>query len=131
MAAVKERLTKEIAYWDHRAEELKAQEAAGRQPRMNWQRARQRADDLQGRLQRRMAELEQERHLSPLPPVVIGGALILPAGLLARLQRRTTQAPDRVPHDTNRVERLAMAAVMAAERRLGFEPQDISGEKRG
>jgi hypothetical protein len=131
MAAVKERLTKEIAYWDHRAEELKAQEAAGRQPRMNWQRARQRADDLQARLQRRMTELEQERHLSPLPPVVIGGALILPAGLLARLQRRTTQAPDRVPHDTNRVERLAMAAVMAAERRLGFEPQDISGEKRG
>ena len=25
-AAVKERLTKEIAYWDHRAAELKAQE---------------------------------------------------------------------------------------------------------
>ena len=29
-AAVKERLTKEITYWDHRAEELKAQEQAGR-----------------------------------------------------------------------------------------------------
>jgi predicted HTH transcriptional regulator len=56
MAAVKDRLTKEIAYWDHRAEDLKAQEAAGRQPRMNWQRARQRADDLQARLQRRMVD---------------------------------------------------------------------------
>jgi hypothetical protein len=29
-AAVKERLTKEITYWDHRAEELKAQEQAGK-----------------------------------------------------------------------------------------------------
>jgi hypothetical protein len=131
MAAVKERLTTEIAYWDHRAEELKAQEAAGRQPRMNWQRARQRADDLQARLQRRMTELEQERHFSPLPPVVIGGSLIVPAGLLAQLQGQTPQAPDRVAHDTDQVERLAISVVMAAERRLGFEPHDISGEKRG
>jgi hypothetical protein len=131
MAALKERLTKEIAYWDHRAEELKAQEAAGRQPRMNWQRARQRADGLQARLQRRMMELEQERHLSPLPPAVIGGSLIVPAGLLARLQGQTPQAPDQVVHDTQQIERLAMAAVIAAERRLSFEPHDISDEKRG
>ena len=131
MAAVKERLTKEIAYWDHRAEELKAQEAVGRQPRMNWQRARQRADDLQARLQRRMTELEQERHLSPLPPVMIGGALIVPAGLLARLQGQRPQAPDRVVHDTERIERLAMAAVMEAERGLGYEPYDVSREKCG
>jgi Domain of unknown function (DUF3883) len=131
MAAVKDRLTKEIAYWDHHPEELKVREAAGRQPRMNWQRARQRADDLQARLQRRMTELEQERHLSPLPPVVIGGALIVPAGLLARLQGQSPQAPDTVVHDTERIERLAMAAVMTAERRLGCEPRDVSPEKRG
>jgi superfamily II DNA or RNA helicase len=131
MAAVKERLTTEIAYWDHRAEELKAQEAAGRQFRMNWQRARQRADDLQARLQRRMTELEQERHLSPLPPVVIGGALIVPAGLLARLQGQTPQARDRVAHDTDKVEHLAMATVMETERAIGYEPYDVSREKRG
>jgi hypothetical protein len=29
-AAVKDRLTKEITYWDHRAEELKLQEQAGK-----------------------------------------------------------------------------------------------------
>ena len=29
-AAVKDRLTKEISYWDHRAEQLKAREAAGK-----------------------------------------------------------------------------------------------------
>jgi superfamily II DNA or RNA helicase len=131
MAAVKERLTKEIAYWDHRAEELKAQEAAGRQPRINWQRARQRADDLQARLQRRMTELAQERHLAPLPPVMIGGALIVPAGLLARLQGQRPQAPDRFAHDTEWVARLAMAAVMDTERALGYEPYDVSREKCG
>jgi superfamily II DNA or RNA helicase len=131
MAAVKDRLTKEITYWDHRAEELKAQEVVGRQPRMNWQRARQRADDLQARLQRRMTELEQERHLSPLPPVLIGGALIVPAVLLARLQGQRPRAPDRFAHDTERVEHLAMAAVMDTERALGYDPYDISREKRG
>ena len=40
-AAVKERLTKEIGYWDHRAEELKLQEQAGRpNARLNSQEAR-------------------------------------------------------------------------------------------
>jgi superfamily II DNA or RNA helicase len=43
LEAVKDRLTKEINYWDHRAQELKAQEAAGRQLKMNWQCAQERA----------------------------------------------------------------------------------------
>jgi hypothetical protein len=51
-AAVKDRLTKEITYWDHRAEQLKLQEQAGRAgARLNSQEARRRADDLQARLQ--------------------------------------------------------------------------------
>ncbi|MGQ9815950.1 MAG: helicase-related protein, partial [Candidatus Roseilinea sp.] len=82
-AAVQERLTKEIHYWDRRANELRAQERAGRpNARMNSERARQRADELQARLQRRMAELEQERQISAAPPVLVGKALIVPAGLL-------------------------------------------------
>ena len=51
-AAVKDRLTKEISYWDHRAEQLKLQEQAGKAgARLNSQEARRRADDLQARLQ--------------------------------------------------------------------------------
>ena len=47
-AAVKDRLTKEIAYWDHRAEELKLQEQAGKaNARLNSGEARKRADNLQ------------------------------------------------------------------------------------
>nr|MBA3532884.1 RNA helicase [Ardenticatenales bacterium] len=59
-AAVHARLTKEINHWDHRAEELKAAESAGRpNAKLNSGLARQRADELQGRYQRRMEELDQ------------------------------------------------------------------------
>lgn len=79
IAAVNERLTKEISYWDNRYAQLKAQEAAGRtNARTNSQLARQRADELFARLERRIKELEQERRLSPLPPVVVGGVLVVP-----------------------------------------------------
>ena len=82
MTAVKDRLTKEINYWDHRAEELKMQEEAGKpNAKINSGKARQRADDLQARLMQRLEELEQERRLSPLPPVVVGGALVVSVGL--------------------------------------------------
>ena len=54
-AAVKDRLTKEITYWDHRAEELKLQEQAGRlNARLNSGEARKRADGLQARLSKRL-----------------------------------------------------------------------------
>ena len=127
--AVRERLLKEINYWDHRAEELKAQEQAGRTPRLNSGLARKRADDLQARLTKRLAELEQERSLSALPPVVVGGALVIPAGLLAKLKGDPT--PTLFAKETARVEALAMAAVMAAERQLGFEPRDVSKDRCG
>lgn len=130
-AAVKERLTKEITYWDHRAEELKAQELAGKTPRLNSGKARLRADDLQGRLQRRMEELEQERHLSPLPPVVAGAALVVPAGLLAKLRGHNPAAPNVFAKETERVEKVAMDAVMALERTLGFLPRDVSPDNLG
>src|SRR5436189_5959252 len=80
-AAVKDRLTKEISYWDHRAEQLKLQEQAGRpNARLNSGEARKRADALHGRLEKRMEELKLERQISPLPPVILGGMLVLPQG---------------------------------------------------
>ncbi len=129
LAAVKDRLTKEIAYWDHRAEDLHAQEQAGKtNARLNSALARRRADDLQARLQKRMEELEQERHISPQPPVVIGGALVVPAGLLRKLQG---QPPDLFAKQRQAVELAAMQAVMDAERMSGYEPVDVSRAKRG
>jgi superfamily II DNA or RNA helicase len=131
IAAVKDRLTKEINYWDHRATELKRQELAGKQPKMNSAKARQRADELQARLKRRLEELEQEKQLSPLPPVVIGGAVVVPQGLLERLRGARSADPSVHARMTERVERLAIEAVMATERHLGREPVEMPRNNPG
>jgi hypothetical protein len=131
LAAVKDRLTKEIAYWDHRAEQLKEQELAGKvNARLNSARARARADELTARLEKRLAELAQERQISPLPPVIVGAAMIVPFGLLNRL-RGVSSLPDTFGRETARIEAMAMAAVMETEQRLGFTPRDVSSEKLG
>ena len=129
-AAVKERLTKEIAYWDHRAADLHSQEQAGKpNARLNSSEARRRADDLQGRLQKRMDEIQRERQVSPLPPVVLGGVLIVPNGLLTKMGG--TASPPNVSRDTQAAAARARAAVMETERTLGFEPVDRETDKLG
>lgn len=132
LAAVKDRLTKEISYWDHRAQDLKAQERAGKSnARLNSEIAQRRADELQARLQRRLEELEKERLLSPLPPLVLGAALILPAGLLAKLQGQAALNPGLFAKQKQAIEEAAMQVVMEKERSLGFMPIDVHRENLG
>jgi SNF2 family DNA or RNA helicase len=129
--AVKDRLTKEIAYWDRRAEELKLMEQSGKPgSRLNSQEARRRADELQSRLERRLSELENESRISALPPVVLGGAVIIPAGLLAHVTGKPATVTDN-PADTQAVAARARAIVMDVERQLGFEPTDREFERLG
>jgi len=129
--AVKDRLRKEINYWDHRAEELKLQEQAGKaNARLNSQEARKRADLLQGRLQKRLEELRLEAQIAPMPPVIQGGFLVIPIGLIRTMQGE----PASTSHsevDRQVVAARARAIVMEVERRLGFEPVDREAEKVG
>ncbi len=130
ISAVRDRLTKEINYWDHRAADLHEQEQSGKvNAKLNSALARQRADGLTLRMNNRLAELQQELKISPLPPVVIGGALVVPAGLLQQLPGTTT--PPQFARNTVESERRAMDAVMQAERDLGFTPRDVSADKIG
>lgn len=130
--AVKDRLTKEINYWDQRAAELRLQEQAGKpNAKLNSAKAQQRADELAARLQKRLDELGEERKLSPMPPVVVGGALVVPIGLLQRLGGKRESMSSVFARETKRVELAAMEAVMAAERALGHEPRDVSDRKCG
>ena len=132
IAAVKERLTKEINYWDNRANDLKRQEEAGRSmAKINSALARQRADEFTERLEKRMAELKQELSVSPMPPYVIGGALVLPQELLDRLGDETTTTVEVSQADRERIDKLAVAAVMEAERTLGREPKEMPHENPG
>ena len=130
-AAVKDRLTKEITYWDHRAEELKLQEQAGKpNAKLNSDEARKRADLLQGRLEKRLEDLKLEAQLSPLPPVVLGGLLVVPGGLIRAMTGQETGTPT-APADTQASAARARAVVMDIERGLGFEPTDREFEKLG
>ncbi len=129
-AAVKDRLTKEIMYWDHRAEQLKLQEQAGKpNARLNSGEARKRADNLQSRLQKRLEELRLEAQISPLPPVVIGGLLVVPVGLLQSMQGQSQPAGPAV--DTQAAAARAREIIMDIERGLGYEPVDRETEKLG
>ena len=132
LAAVKDRLTKEINYWDHRAEELRLLEEAGRHnTRINSGRARRRADDLQTRLRARLEELDAERQISAAPPIIVGGAIVVPAGILASLTGQTEPGKRPSAAARRQVELRAMEAVMAAERGLGWVPKDVSADDLG
>jgi hypothetical protein len=123
-AAVKERLTKEIDFWDFRAEQLKLRERAGKaNARLNSGEARKRADELQVRLQRRMEEIKRERQMAPLPPVVLGGLLVVPLGLLPTMAGRPPTLSS-TAIDTQAAAARARAVVMDVERKLGFVPVD-------
>jgi superfamily II DNA or RNA helicase len=129
-AEVRARLEPEIRHWDHRAAELRQRELAGRLPAsgMNSGNARQRAEELAARLKYRMSELAAERQLAAGPPLVAGGALVLPAGLLSRLTGGGAGMPGlsaAVSQDA------AVAAVLAAERRLGRFPERAQAGAQG
>lgn len=129
--AVKERLTAEIQYWDFRAADLKQKEATGKvNARLNSQMAARRAEDLAARMQRRLDELDKERMISPAPPIVTGGALIIPRGLLSRLMNVPVANPFGGT-DKKAVELAAMNAVLAIEQQLGYQPKDVSADKVG
>jgi superfamily II DNA or RNA helicase len=131
--AVRERLTAEITHWDHRARQLMEGERAGRQPSsgMNSARARERADELGTRLRHRLAELDAERQLSSLPPVVCGGALVVPSGLLSTL--RGAAATDIAAEASRRsaTDYAAVEAVLATETGLGRHPVMMPPGTRG
>ena len=128
-AAVQDRLTKEIAHWDARANTLKRQEQAGKAgARLNSSEARRRADDLQARLRERMAQLDREEHVSALPPKAISAAMIVPIGLIRAIQGAT---PPSRRTDTQASAARARAVVMAAERALGFDPIDREFDRLG
>ena len=112
-AAVTERLTVEINDWDARASEAKSKELQGKKPRGGFTsgHARNIADELQARLERRNRQLDQELDLANQPPAVVGGAIVIPQGLLDRLAGERSHAPQTYAKEVEEVDRRAVAAV--------------------
>ena len=122
------RLSKEINYWDARADDLRLKELAGKKTRLSASNAQARATDLVERMDRRRKEIALQRSISGQPPRVRGGVLVIPGGLLKSLKGEsalsTVDAAAR-----KAVEMAAMQAVEKAERELGRVPEDVSLQK--
>jgi superfamily II DNA or RNA helicase len=134
LVAVHERLTKEIGYWQDRWMRLKDDVAAGKDVRLNLDNARRTIADLEGRLENRKTELKAMRHVVNGTPVVLGVALVVPAGMLR--VRRGEVSPNVANFSSDaaarrRIERLAMDAVRRAEEARGCRVVDVSAEKCG
>jgi len=98
--------------------------------KLNSQMAARRAEELASRMQKRLEELETEKLISAMSPVVVGGALVIPHGLLNKL----TGIPESFTADAisrREVELSAMKAVMEMETLLGYIPIDVSATKVG
>lgn len=130
LQAVHERLVKEIQYWSEQYIKLKDEAEAGKQPKVQPENTRRTVDELNARLEQRRQELNAMKDVVSATPVVIGGALVVPHGLLDQRQGQhegtVVDAQARA-----RVEALAMQAVIAAEEQLGHTVFDVSADKCG
>ncbi|MGE0395979.1 MAG: helicase-related protein [Kofleriaceae bacterium] len=133
LVAVHDRLTKEIDFWSDRWLKLKDDQAAGKDVRLNVENVRRTISDLEGRLENRKKELQSMRHVTSATPVVLGGALIVPEGLLRKLRGEPPEAGSFAADEAarKRIEMLAMNAVRKAEEARGCRVVDVSADKCG
>jgi superfamily II DNA or RNA helicase len=136
LAAVNERLTKEIDFWQDRWLKLKEDGEAGKDVRLNFQNVERTIADLGSRLESRKKELQSMRHVVSGTPVVLGAALIVPAGLINSLRGEEPVDPVAATFAADaqaraRIERIAMDAVRQAEEARGCRVVDVSADKCG
>jgi SNF2 family DNA or RNA helicase len=133
--AVHERLTKEIIYWNQRAQELQEKEESGKsRSRLNSGNARDRAERLAERLNKRMADLDSQKNIAAHPPTILGGALVVPIGYFQQIPQPPAVlegSPLDLSRNNKLSEQVAMNKVMEAEKAKGFIPRDVSAENRG
>lgn len=132
LAAIHVRLVKEIDYWSDRHEKLKTDLSAGKDVRLTLENVRRTIDELTTRLETRTKSLQAMRHVVSSMPFVVGGALVIPAGLIAMMSGEAegpTWSAD--AQARAHVEKVAMNAVRKAEEAKGHQVIDVSAEKCG
>jgi hypothetical protein len=92
---------------------------------MNPDRAAGRADELQRRKEARLSELDREAQLASQPPIVVGGALVIPLGLVRQAVGASPASAPIHAIDTTIVERRAVDAVLAVEKQLGHVAKEM------
>jgi SNF2 family DNA or RNA helicase len=135
LAAVHERLSREIEFWSDRWLKLKEDAEAGKDVRLNIENARRTVADLEGRLENRRKQLQSMRHVVNGTPIVLGGALVIPSGLMRQVRGEQPDASARDfsadPIARSRIERIAMDAVRHTEESQGCYVVDVSADKCG
>lgn len=124
LEAVHQRLINEINRHSDKLIKLQGDQAAGKKTRVNIDNVKRTIDELTFRLESRTKELNDMRFVVSETPHIMGGALVIPAGLLAQLKGEDTWTAD--AEARKQIEQKAMQAVMDFERSLGCEVIDVS-----
>lgn len=134
LAAVHERLTKEIDYWTDRWAKLTDDKAVGIDVGPNLDKFKRTITELEARLVNRKLELQSMRNVINGTPIVLGGALVLPIGLMKKLRGEVSSSTAEFsadPEARTRIEKIAMEAVIKSEVARGCTVKDVSAEKCG
>lgn len=131
---VERRLTSEINYWDKKVNEYKEKlrtKGESNALRLQITSATEKANELDERMKTRLKELEKEKSIVPIPPVLSSVAIIIPKSMIAGKMEQVCE-PD-IPYgdDKKAIEDAAMRRVMEIERSMGFIPKDVSKENCG
>ncbi len=123
---VKTRLTREVNRLETEALRADADTAAGKKVRRSSESLRRSADDLDKRRESRLAMIERQLSMAPLPPRITAIALILPA-----VEEDAGAGPSVDPDARAAIERRAVDAVLAAERALHRTPEEQAHNNPG
>ena len=124
--AVHTRLTDAARYWANQARAAQERVDTGQKVRVRPETLFERAEELDRRRVERLNELDREAQIAPAAPIIVGAALVIPAGMLAAVtagpaSEQTVEAPLHAV-ERKEVERRAVDAVLAAEERLRGKP---------
>ena len=131
---VERRLTSEINYWDKKVNEYKERirvKGESNALRLQITSATEKANELDERMKIRLKELEKEKNIVPLPPVLSSVAVIIPKSMIEGKMEQFSNTAPLYGNDRKVVENIAMNRVMEIERSLGFIPKDVSKENCG
>ena len=124
------RLWRAISYWDSMANAREAKKLEGQNmPQVNIDEARNRAGELRARLKARQAEIDGQRTVYAVPPMIKGCILFMPQCVLWECMGASSSRPD--VESKKAIERVGMDRVMALERGFGNTPRDVSEENCG
>jgi SNF2 family DNA or RNA helicase len=134
-AEVKRRLDAEISYLDAQAGKMYDRISEGiPNARINAEKFKEWRDELEKRKEQRLLELSQERNIIPRPPVVLGGAWVIPLSMIKAATMTAEKGETKKQPDVESravIEQKAMERIMAIEKELGNNPVDVSADKEG